>query len=269
MSDFESKDAFGDFVRTVRSERRFIFDGKAGNFIAAVRAASKSRMHSVKSGVRLWRAQRGSLFAPENDMGIEEEHPLPVTRMIPDPKYIKNGGRANPPGFTYLYLASTKETALAEMRPWVGESLTLGIFEIQKNIKIVVCKAGDEDWEERLFVENPPLDKLNQYVWNDISRAFAHPVDREDQENTYVPTQILAEAFKAEGFDGFAYRSGLERGTNIVLFDVHAAKLIDRCRFVYTLNKVRYNFEASPNHPIRFYKDGAGECITEIPTESP
>jgi hypothetical protein len=48
-----------------------------------------------------------------------------------------------------------------------------------------------------------------------------------------VPTQILAETFKAEGFDGVAYRSGLERGTNIVLFDARVAKPTHR--FVYTL----------------------------------
>jgi hypothetical protein len=84
----------------------------------------------------------------------------------------------------------------------------------------------------------------------------------------YLPTQILAEAFKAEGFDGLAYRSGLERGTNVVLFSVHVAKLIHR--FVYALKKVRYDFEAAPNYGIYHKKnDGTGQCLTEIHTESP
>jgi hypothetical protein len=269
MNAFDSKNAYWDFARTVQNERRWIFDGKAANFLAAVRATSKARVQPLKAGRRLCRAQVGSEFAPENENGVEEEHPLSEARMIPDPKHIKSSGRANPPGFAYLYLATTPETALAEMRPWVGESLTLAIFEIKKDIKLVVCQTGTEDWEERLFEENPSADKVEKYVWNDISRAFARPVNREDQENAYVPTQILAEAFKAERVDGLAYHSGLERGTNVVLFDVRMAKPIRHCRFVYTLKKVRYDFEAVPNHAIYHEKDGVAQCMTEIHTESP
>jgi hypothetical protein len=264
---FESKHAYWDFAKLVRTERRFIFDGKAGKFLATVRAASKSCVRSLKSGSCLYRAQVGSMFAPENEMGIEEEHPYPAARMIPDPKKTCSGW-ASPSGFAYLYLATNEKTALAEMRPWVGESLTLAIFKIKKNIKIVDCQAGAENWGERLFEENPSAETLGKYVWNDISKAFSRPVNREDQESAYLPTQILAEAFKAEGFDGLAYRSGLERGTNVVLFRVHIAELIHR--FFYVLKKVRYDFEAAPNYGIyRKKKDGTGQCLTEIQTESP
>jgi RES domain-containing protein len=271
MSTFESRNAYWDFAQTVQLDRRFIFDGKAGDSLAAARAASKSRAYPLKSGSRLYRAQAGSEFAPwprgdgEVELAIEEEHPLPVDRMIPDPKYAKHGGRANPRGFAYLYLADKAETALAEMRPWVGESLTLAIFEVVKELKLVVCQAGDPN--ETLFQENPSAEQLDNHVWNDISKAFARPVNKEDQETAYLPTQILAEAFKAEGFDGVVYRSGLERGANVVLFDVHVAKPTDR--FVYTLRKVRYDFEAAPNYGIYRKKDGAGQYITEIHTESP
>lgn len=273
MSSFESHNAYWEFAQTVRKDRRWVFDGMAGGFLAAVRAASHSRMYPVKAGSRLYRAQVGTKFAPwrragvEDDTGIEEEHPLEETRMIPDPKHVRTGGRANPPGFAYLYLADRPETALAEMRPWVGESLTLAIFEVQKNISLVVCQAGAEVVGDLLFQENPPTEKLDQHVWNEISRAFARPVNREDQESAYVPTQILAEVFKAEGFDGLAYRSGLERGTNVVLFNVDIAKPTDR--FVYTLKEVRYEFEAAPNYAIYRTKDGRSEYLTELHTEPP
>src|SRR5437763_643649 len=137
MSALEFKDAFWNFAKTVRLERRFIFDGKASGFLTAARTACHSRVRLLKPGHHLYRAQVGSEFAPEDEMGVEAECHLPVARMIPDPKYIKRGGRANPPGFAYLYLATDERTALAEMRPWVGESLTLAIFEIKKEIKII------------------------------------------------------------------------------------------------------------------------------------
>ena len=152
------------------------------------------------------------------------------------------------------------------MRPWVGESLTLALFEIRRNLKLVVCQPGVEDLEERLLGENLSSDKLGEYVWNDISKAFACPVSQEERESAYPPTQILAEAFKVDGFDGLAYPSGLERGTNIVLFDFHLAKLVHR--FVFALKKVRYDFEAAPNFGI-YRTNGRGQVISEIQTESP
>jgi hypothetical protein len=269
MITFESKQAYWNFAKAVKTGRRFIFDGKEGSFIAAVRAASKSRVYYLKSGKSLYRAQVGSEFAPENEMGFEEEHPLSIARMIPDPKYIKYGGRANPPGFAYLYLSTSEKTALAEMRPWIEESLTLAIFKIKKKAKLVICQTGREDLGERLFGKKPSAKQLDNYVWNDISRAFARPVNREDQENAYLPTQILAEAFKAEGFDGLAYQSGLERGTNVVFFDTRIAALTHR--FVYTVKKVRYDFEAVPNYAIwrKNKRNNSGQAIMKISTESP
>jgi hypothetical protein len=86
VKSFESKHAYWDFAKTVRAERRFIFDGQSGKFLSAVRIASKSRVRSLKTGTCLYRAQVGSTLAPGDDMGIEEEHPHPKERMVPDPK---------------------------------------------------------------------------------------------------------------------------------------------------------------------------------------
>jgi RES domain-containing protein len=271
MSTFESQTAYSDFARIVRYHRRWAFDGKEAEFLAAVRAACKSRSYNLKSGWRLYRAQIGSKLVsrPPNDdevdCGIEEEQPFPAERMIPDPKLANKPGRANPQGFTYLYLADTPETALAEMRPWVAESLSLALFETKRELRLVVCKAGAA---EVIFDENPSAEKLDKHVWNDISTAFARPVSQDDRESSYIPTQILAEVFKAEGFDGIVYRSGLERGSNVVLFDPTAARPIHR--YAYTLKKVRYDFEAVPNYMICCQdKEGKLQQIWEIHTESP
>ena len=54
---------------------------------------------------------------------------------------------------------------------------------------------------------------------------------------------------------------------NVVLFDARVAKLVHR--FVYTLKKVRCDFEAAPNFGIYRVKDGKGTQVTKIHTESP
>jgi hypothetical protein len=154
------------------------------------------------------------------------------------------------------------------MRPWVGESITLAQFELVKDVKLVLCRAGEERLGEVLFEVNPSPEALDQHIWNEISRGFARPVSREDQDAAYVPTQIIAEAFKVEGFDGIAYQSGLAKGTNVVLFDRKIARLANR--FLYSLKKVRYDFEAVPNCGIWRRREGqSGEYLEEIHTESP
>lgn len=272
MSTFESKDAYWKFAQLVKTERRWILDGEAANFLDAVRKSSKSRARGLKSGSQLFRAQLGSDFVVrpagdgEDETGVEEEVPLPAARMVPDQKNIKKPGRANPPGFAYLYLANNPGTALAEMRPWVGESLSIAVFEIQKDVKLIACQQQPENLGERIFEENPSAEKVELYVWNDISRAFARPVNREEKESAYIPTQILAEAFKAEDFDGLAYQSSLSRGTNLVLFDKKVAKLVRS--YAYTLKKVRYDFDAVPNYGIYLRKPDGHEYLGEIHTES-
>jgi RES domain len=268
MRKAKPMDSFWQFAAKVRSERRWIFDKRTSAFIAAVRAASKSRERLLKPGLKLWRAQRGSALGvwPGDESGFEAEHPLPKKRMIPDSNFAREGGRANPPGLPYLYLASNEGVALAEMRPWIGESVTLGLFRVQKSLKIVVCKAPGEVKQDSDFVENPSAKNIESDVWNDISRAFSRPIDRGDMAFSYVPTQILAEAFKAEAFDGIAYGSSLATGNNFVLFDVHAAKLVTR--FLYTLKRVRYEFSAAPHYGIYRKRNGVGRGLWEIRTES-
>jgi hypothetical protein len=53
----------------------------------------------------------------------------------------------------------------------------------------------------------------------------------------------------------------------LALFDKQVAKLVDR--HVYTLKKVRYDFEAVPNYGIYLKKPEGREHLGEIHTESP
>ena len=70
--------------------------------------------------------------------------------------------------------------------------------------------------------------------------SFSEPLERSDDVAEYIPTQVVAELFKREGYDGIAYKSAFgEKGYNICLFDVDAA-VLDYCR----LHKVKgINFD--------------------------
>jgi hypothetical protein len=121
-----------------------------------------------------------------------------------------------------LYLATDKKTAVLEIRPFIGSYVSVYRFKVLRDIKLLNCSAdqysrtiGD------LINESWSPQKIEKKVWSDINRAFSKPADRGDDSVDYVPTQILAEAFKSEGFGGIEYKSSYgEKGVNIVLFNI-------------------------------------------------
>ena len=87
-------------------------------------------------------------------------------------------GRANPKGIPYLYLASNRETALAEVRPWVGSHVSVGQFKIIRELKVVNCTT--EKKGSTFYFKEPSPKKREEAVWADIDRAFAKPVTPTD-----------------------------------------------------------------------------------------
>ena len=153
-------------------------------------------------------------------------------------------GRVNPKGIPYLYLATDRDTALAEVRPWIGSFISIGQFKTLRELRIVNCTTDRKGFHISLEGEPSPQAR-EEAVWAHIDRAFATPVSPSDDVADYVPTQIIAERFKANKFDGVAYRSSLGGGHNIALFDLDAAELIKP--FLFQVKKITFDFEEVAN----------------------
>jgi hypothetical protein len=152
-------------------------------------------------------------------------------------------GRVNPKGIPYLYLSTSRETALAEVRPWIGSLISVGLFQNRRKLKIVNCTTDDN---HIVYLEGEPSpEEREKAVWADIDRAFAKPVTPVDDVADYVPTQIIAEVFKTNGFDGLAYRSSLGPGHNVALFDLDVTDLV-RC-FVFKVKGISFEFDQAAN----------------------
>jgi hypothetical protein len=97
-------------------------------------------------------------------------------------------------------------------------------------------------------LEEPSPEKRVQSVWTHIDMAFARPITRNDDSADYVPTQIIAELFKSEGFDGIGYKSSCSEmsGFNIALFDLDAAALA-MCE-LHKINGVQF-FSSEADNP--------------------
>jgi len=144
-----------------------------------------------------------------------------------------------------LYLCTNKEAAMSEVRPWIGSMISLGLFVTTRDMALVDCRRHSDEGQT-IFLEVPPVEEWAGIVWSEIGRAFTKPVTRSDETGDYVATQILAELFRAEGFDGIAYGSAFgERSTNLALFDLDSAEL-EQCQ-LHEATQIKMNFRERDN----------------------
>ena len=123
---FKSWQSYWSFLNKILHSQRYIHDRETTEFLSEVVKTCQSRQRNVNAGQILWRSQiGGSLRTLTDDDGNEigeEPWPLPKDRMCPLER-IAAEGRVNPKGIPCLYLATTKETAMSECRPWIGSEV--------------------------------------------------------------------------------------------------------------------------------------------------
>jgi hypothetical protein len=242
MRSFKSANAYHQFARRVLSVSRYLIDAESREFLGVVleQAAQPDRQQVIPAGAFFWRAQLGSEVT-DDDQAIAH----PPVRMKPCKGRAKEG-RANPKGMPYLYLASEKDTAMAEVRPGMGSDISLARFKLLREVRIAHCWVDDTERPRRPLFQAIPREEWDKAVWDSIDRAFSRPVTPTDDLAHYAPTQIVAELFKTNGYDGIAYRSSVRKGGhNVVLFDPDAAD--PKTAAVYLLKDVSFTFEQSSN----------------------
>jgi len=254
MTGFTTYRDFKNFRQHVLRESRYVLDDFARSFLDAVLATSAGRQREFPEGRTFWRAQEGHGWQTiqQDDDELEVPGPNSQDRMRPQ-SHVATEGRANPKGIPCLYLATDKETAMAEIRPSAGSYVSVGQFKTLRLLTLIDCSVGHKSGFTFYF-EEPDAEEREQAVWNDIDRAFSEPVTISDSTADYAPTQIISEMFKREGYDGVAYKSYLGPGFNLALFDLKAADIIN-C-FLYRVKSVVFEFDqaGSPYFVQKYYE---------------
>ena len=237
--EFASWRSFRAFERRVVRERRHIWGTKIQAFLDTVLATLRGRDMEILVGSILWRAQIGIDLVPltDDDGSQYGEEPIGLSpeRMKPTADYSIEG-RANAAGIPVLYLASTKQTAMSEVRPWVGSDISVAQFKIIRNLRVIDLTQGhgESSWQgmttKQLLGEDlPDMKAKERAVWIDIDNAFSRPVTLSDNKEHYIPTRILAELFQEAGYDALVYRSqfgqGERPGYNVALFRLEDADI--------------------------------------------
>lgn len=230
--EFASWRSYWNFARSVSRDYRYIRSQEVEEFLQVVLETSHSRRAEIPAGRLFWRAQVGHAWRPmSSDSDDEIPCAFPRERMKPLAGRASDG-RANPRGIPCLYVATTKEAAMSEVRPWIGSLVSAGQFQIRRALHVIDCSRRHNEqpfhfkWDDPNY--EPPPEERSQTVWAHIDRAFAEPMTRSDDQADYAPTQILAELFKKAGADGVVYKSNFgEDGFNVALFDPSVADLVN------------------------------------------
>lgn len=216
---------YSEFVDELKSNRRYFLSASSKDFLSNLKElADKTPFFLMQEHV-LYRARKNDYkgHQPSYD-------PWPNNEMKPIPN-MKSEGRANPYNITMMYLASSEETAVAEVRPDLNFPVTVGEFKVTKELKLVdfisirpnlATYFGHLDVGEDI------------YLWLALSNDYSRPLYKEEQQINYLQTQVIAEYFKDQGFDGLIYQSqfkaqkasskGEDIAKNFVIFDVDAVE---------------------------------------------
>ena len=246
-------DDYRQFREELLKEFRFFRSDWANGYLAALKHTCKERIVTITRDTELWRSRLGSSLAPNmsddvDDMSFAAYSGDEVTAPPPN---RSRASRIGVTGIPVLYLSSDRNTAMSEVRPWKNQRVSLAKFHPARDLNIVDCtQAGldgtvtdlDRLWPIGALMRKEiiPDSEQENIAWAWIDQAFSEPVSQSDAPREYIPTQVIAELFKTEGYDGIKYRSSVASGYNVALFDVKAAEAVET--ELYYTNDICYRF---------------------------
>lgn len=211
--------AYRNFAIEVSHNFRYSLSPQSAEFLEKVLAKADSYTMEIAQDTKLFRAR----INRSKDGTEIDTLPYGPLDMKPIPNVVSEG-RANAGNICALYLADSIGTALAEVRAGTQHPTTVATLTTNKSLKIVDLSIS-MNW----FLYFNPHHKDG--FWMELSHDFSKPLGSHNQHTHYAKTQIIAEHFKRNGFDGISYRSQFithERnvtpevnyGMNYALFDL-------------------------------------------------
>lgn len=163
--------------------------------------------------------------------------------MGPPPEEKAKGGRVNPTGISILYLSDSPETTLYEIRAGLYDYVTVGRFELQKNIEVI--NLADIDKISPFIGIDYGFDFV-QYAINIehlkmIGQEIAKPLCN-DNTLDYLPTQYISDYIRSKDYDGIEYISTMRKnGVNLAIFNSDLFKCTET--IVYDVKWIYYSYD--------------------------
>ena len=145
------------------------------------------------------------------------------------PNRLASQGRANPAGIPYLYLASTPDTAIAEIRPHTGDYASVGRVTAESDLKVVDLRNPRKTVSPFLLSDEIEVAELRENIGFlvELGKELSRPILPHTAAIDYIPSQYICEFIKKFGFHGVLYDSAVGEGVNLSLFDRNNATVLD------------------------------------------
>lgn len=146
--------------------------------------------------------------------------------MCPPPHKVLHG-RCNLPNSPHLYASSDIHTAIAEMRPFIRDTISVASLCCEKELRLIdFCfDLNDQDY-------------FRDWFYMAMSSEFS--TVNKGKKNDYFATQYLTMLVKSLGYDGLMFKSSLVmEGINYVIFDDSVCKPISSK--LYTIAQACYD----------------------------
>jgi hypothetical protein len=206
---------WNDFEKYLKHNNRFFIPNEIRQILDDI-IIDETFNETILSNEILYRGRKGRHLCIDN-MGAPKEEK-------------SNAGRCNPTGIPYLYLSRDIGPCISELKPNIGEDLTIGSFKINKDLSIFSLI-------DNVYVGDEFKVDLSLFLNFNFSKFVTV-----DKELNYIPTQFFSELVKNNGFDGIEYSSSVYKtGKNIVLFDTNSASCFKT--ELYRINNINYEYE--------------------------
>ena len=190
-----TNDVWRQFVESLSLSKQFDLSGATDEATALLAIPDDA---SKKELIDKWATARE---------GVGSFCGLPAKESDAPPRDRASSGRANPKGISCLYAATTKETALQEVRPRRGDRVSVAEVKVMRALKVFDFSKGDSASSD-----------INGHLLDMLSTLFSEPLRFGDED--FLPTQYICECLKSKGYDGVCYKSALsESGLNFAFFD--------------------------------------------------
>lgn len=142
---------------------------------------------------------RARLVSNENEIGKENGfYGYGAQESFVPPVNKTRDFRANYRYIPYLYCANHPYVALAEVRPRLGDKVSIATISATESLSLL-----------DFTIQSKPakMSESKKNLFEDVSELFAMPLTSGDDTIDYIPTQFIAEYAKHMGYDGIAFSS--------------------------------------------------------------
>lgn len=219
-----------EFAYELKHERRFTHNAATNFYVGLVSLCSRlvekdkkefrPALNVLPKGKSLY---RGRIARDEVQKKTILEDPN--KELSAPPERLATNSRMSPPGISFLYTADNFETAIAELHPFVNDTVAIAEFITTRDLNFFdFTRLDNLTHDMPTLLTNPLKDEIfkDRYFLSTLHNLISRPYRAND--TSYIETQVFSEVIRnyrttEVKYDGIIFGSSQRNGAlNYVIF---------------------------------------------------